>query len=106
MTTHVRVHPADKQRLLELAAEWGVSVPDVIHRLLEAHREASSLREQLRRLEGEIDRLDNCISNDRHRVEQWVGEMSARLARVERKLGISVGGKFQDPSRIPRDLMR
>ena len=94
-TTHVRVDQADKERLVELSVRMGITVPDVIHHLLcLAQREAvpgNELKRLAGKLEQEIDRLDSCISKDRdhmRRVEQWIGELDARLAKVERKLGI------------------
>lgn len=106
----MRVNQADKERLAELAAQMGITVPDVIHHLLRlAQREAAlgvELKRLRKKLEEETDRLDGCISKDRYymdRMEQRIAELNARLAKVEHKLGIKVKRPLRE-GEIPADM--
>jgi len=109
-TTHVRVDQADKEKLAELSARMGITVPDVIHHLLcLAQREAApgdELKRLAGKLEQETDRLDSCISKDRdhmYRVEQQIRSLEARLEEVEYKLGIKVKRPLRE-GEIPADI--
>jgi len=96
-TTHVRIYPADKAQLAELASRLGVSIPDVIRLLLANSSETGTLSKELEllsaKLEQEVDRLENCILRDREemeRIKQWLGEISHWLGKIGQVVGVAV----------------
>lgn len=102
-TTHVRIYWEDKRKLVQLAAQLGASIPDMLHQLLESYINAKAgqqeqgLQKLERRIMDEIDRLDNVILRDREYLEyvkEWIGQISARLTEVEKMLGIQRESTF------------